>query len=402
MGKTKTKSHNERRANEAVRTPGRISSNKMKTLLVEARRIAKSSKTWADLSNALFDPLEGLVIRTFPNSDERAEFRKSDAYDELHAIVERKMEATGVVRGATPKKSGKFVVRLPRSLHGALEKEAEIEGTSLNQLVVTKLAVQLDNLASDPVSKMIQAFGEVRRGCSLDRVIADPDFNRQYLRRCRELGLGGTDYDLNWRLMNARNRSELSELPGIKRHTMGGTDEFEYASELAVRFLQNEKGISLDQIICDPELAEEFDEYASMLAPGFSSFQYRWAAFRLRKAGRLGNKQESLDKNVTWENMGKPRSLRLSKVPETSGLYLFSSEEQRIFIGQTDNLRHRLKKHLEVGSRGLPDWLWDTKKHPLEIGVASLPGTTRGSRQRMELALVKEWRPVLNFQRKVA
>ena len=390
MGKTKTKSHKERRANEAVRTPGRISSNKMKTLLVEARRIATSSKTWADLSNALFDPLEGLVIRTFPNSDERAEFRKSDAYDELHAIVERKMEATGVVRGATPKKSGKFVVRLPRSLHGALEKEAEIEGTSLNQLVVTKLAVQLDNLASDPVSKMIQAFGEVRGGCSLDRVIADPDFNRQYLRRCRELGLGGTDYDLNWRLMNARKRSELSELPGIKRHTMGGTDEFEYASELAVRFLQNEKGVSLDQIICDPELAEEFDEYASRLSPGFSSLQYRWGALRFRKKRRV------LAKNITWENIGKARSLRLSKVPETSGLYVFSSEGQRIFIGQTVNLRHRLEKHLEVGSRGLPDWLWDTKKHPLELGVASLPSTTRSSRQGMELSFVKEWQPVLN------
>lgn len=401
MGKTKTKSHKERISKEAVRTPGRISSNKTKALLVEARRIAKSSKTWADLSNALFDPLEGLVKRTFQNSDERAEFRKSKAYDELHELVERKMEATGVVSGATPKKSGKFVVRLPRSLHGALEREAETEGTSLNQLVVTKLAVQLDNLAGGRVAGMIRAFGEVREGHSVDRVIADPQEDRKYLKRCRELGLAGTDFELNWELMNARKRGELSHLPRTKRYTVREIDEFEYASELAVRFLQR-KGVSLDQIICDPELAEEFDEYASMLSPGFSSLQYRWAAFGLRKAGRLGNKQERVDKNVTWENIGKARSVRLSKVPESGGLYLFSSEEQRIFIGQTDNLRHRVEKHLEVGSRGLPDWLWDTKKHPLELGVASLPGTSRSSRQRMELSLVKEWRPVLNFQRKVA
>jgi site-specific DNA-methyltransferase (adenine-specific) len=190
--------------------------------------------------------------------------------------------------------------------------------------------------------------------------------------------------------MNARKSGELPHLPRTKRFTVREIDEFEYASELAVRFLQNEKGVSLDQIICDPELAEEFDEYASKLAPGFSSLQYRWGAFRWRK------KRRRLDKNIPWENIGKARSLRLSKVPETSGLYLFSSEEQRIFIGQTDNLRHRLEKHLEVGSRGLPDWLWDTKKHPLEIGVASLPSTTRSFRQEMELALVKEWEPVLN------
>ncbi len=399
MGKTKTKSH-KRSLKESVRTrgrisrgrisSGRISGNRMKALLAEARKIAVSSKTWADLSNSLFDPLEGLVKRTFQNSDERAEFRKSKAYDELHELVERKMEATGVVSGATPKKSGKFVVRLPRSLHGALEREAETEGTSLNQLVVTKLAVQLDNLAGGRVGGIIRAFGEVREGYSVDRVIADPQVDRKYLKRCRELGLAGTDFDLNSALMNARKMGELSHLPRTKRFAVRGIDEFEYASELAVRFLQKEKHVSFDQIICDPELAEEFDECASRLAPGFSSLQYRWGALRFRKKRRV------LDKNITWENIGKARSLRLSKVPETSGLYLFSSEGQRIFIGQTVNLRHRLEKHLEVGSRGLPDWLWDTKKHPLELGVASLPSTTRRSRQGMGLSFVKEWQPVLN------
>lgn len=36
--------------------------------------------------------------------------------------------------------SGKFVVRLPASLHGQLVKEAEKEGVSLNQFVVAALA----------------------------------------------------------------------------------------------------------------------------------------------------------------------------------------------------------------------------------------------------------------------
>ena len=91
--------------------------------------MARSLTTWADLSNALFDPIEGLVARSFPTIQERKKFRKTHIYDRLHALVEKKMEATGVVAGATPKKSGKFVVRLPRSLHGALEREAEAEGT---------------------------------------------------------------------------------------------------------------------------------------------------------------------------------------------------------------------------------------------------------------------------------
>jgi antitoxin HicB len=39
--------------------------------------------------------------------------------------------------------SGKFNVRVPRSLHAALAREAEAEGVSLNQLVVAKLALHL-------------------------------------------------------------------------------------------------------------------------------------------------------------------------------------------------------------------------------------------------------------------
>lgn len=39
-----------------------------------------------------------------------------------------------------PEASGKFVVRLPRSLHAQLQELAEAEGTSLNQLVVSLLS----------------------------------------------------------------------------------------------------------------------------------------------------------------------------------------------------------------------------------------------------------------------
>jgi predicted HicB family RNase H-like nuclease len=39
--------------------------------------------------------------------------------------------------------SGKFNVRVPKSLHAALASEAEAEGVSLNQLVLAKLALHL-------------------------------------------------------------------------------------------------------------------------------------------------------------------------------------------------------------------------------------------------------------------
>jgi site-specific DNA-methyltransferase (adenine-specific) len=380
--------------------------DKYKEILEKAREVAQSCHTWADLSNSLFDPLEGLVARTFPYSKERAKFRKTNAYEELHALVEKKMETTGLVSGSNPQKSGKFVVRLPRSLHAALEREAEIEGTSLNQLIVAKLAVQLDNLAGGKIERIMEAFLDVREGYSPDKVIADPKFNRRFLRRCRELGLAGTDFELNWELLNARKSSKLSNLSGLiktKRYSVGKViDEFEYASELSVRYMQQSKDVSLDQIICDPELAEEFDKYASRLAPGFSSLQYRWAAFGLRKAGRLRKSADEIVEVPELEPFGRVKTLRLARIPEVSGLYLFSSGDTPVFASQTDNLRHRLERHVKVSSLGLPRWLWDVRRQPLQVEIAQLPDVCRSLRQNMELMLTRERKPVLNISRKVS
>jgi len=376
--------------------------NKTSYILKKAKELAKKTNTWADLSNALFDPFDGEIIHNFPTQQERESFRKTEEYKRIRELLRNKMNETGLVHGASVTKSGRFVVRLPRSLHAALETEAETEGTSLNQLVVTKLAVQLDNLAGGRLASLIQAFGEVRDGYSVDRVIADPQLNRKFLRRCRELGLSGTDYALNWELMNARKAKKLSHLPKTKSYTVRGTDEFEYASELAIRFLERTQNASLDKIICDPELAEEFDKYAERLAPGFSPLEYRWVALGLRKAGRRSSRAQRIEEPAL-ERLGRVASFRLREVPDTGGLYLFSTDKERVFLSQTDNLRHRLERHMEVSdSHGLPDWLWNVKKNPLQIGIASLPDVTRSLRQAIELLLVKQWKPILNFVRRVA
>jgi predicted HicB family RNase H-like nuclease len=117
-------------------------------IVAAARTVALSAETWADLSNALFDAEEGLVAKAYPTRAEREQFLQTDAYKALQQLLDTAEERTGLVEGATPKKSGKFIVRLPRSLHAALHAEAAAEGVSLNQLVVTKLAIQMSHLTS--------------------------------------------------------------------------------------------------------------------------------------------------------------------------------------------------------------------------------------------------------------
>ena len=380
---------------------------KAQKILDSANTVALSAETWADLSNALFDPIDGLVAKAYPTRDERNKFIETEEYKAIRQLIDAVEERTGLVEGATPKKSGKFIVRLPRSLHAALDVEAENEGVSLNQLVVTKLAVQMSRLAASPTPEMAviaQAYLEVRNGFSIDRVVADPDLNRRFLRRCRELCLTGTDFDLNWKLFGGRKNKFFSDLPKTKIYTVSKKDEFEFSSEMAIRHVQEQvrsrecREISLDKIICDPDLAAEFDNIAAKLAPGFSPLDYRWVAFGVRKAsGRYSSKAQTI-KFPAFDFLGPTNSVRASSLPTDQGMYFFRCEDQPLFIGETDNLRQRIEKHFDSGgTTGIPDWLYDTRAETISLGIVPTPTITPIDRKIIELSAIHAFQPFFNY-----
>ncbi|HZW29212.1 MAG TPA: toxin-antitoxin system HicB family antitoxin [Isosphaeraceae bacterium] len=122
--------------------------NALDELMRAAEQAAQEAESWADLSNALFNPVDGLVSRAYRTREAREAFVKTEEYRKIRQLVSDAIERFGLVEGATPKKSGRFVVRLPQSLHGALEREAVAEGVSLNQLVVSKLSLTLGRLSN--------------------------------------------------------------------------------------------------------------------------------------------------------------------------------------------------------------------------------------------------------------
>src|SRR6266481_3077511 len=118
-------------------------SRKAARILRKARTLAGEVRSWADFANALFDAEQGFVAKVFPRLSERQVFFKTKEYAAIDRLLSELMERFGVSAGATPKESGRFVVRLPRALHLTLEREAIREGVNLNQLVLTKLALPL-------------------------------------------------------------------------------------------------------------------------------------------------------------------------------------------------------------------------------------------------------------------
>jgi predicted HicB family RNase H-like nuclease len=110
-------------------------------LLTLGRKLAETpGLTWVEANNAVYGP-GGPFARLFPSAGERAAFAKTEASRQLDQLIDGLPEPP--VGPQRREYSGKFNVRVPKSLHAALASEAEAEGVSLNQLVVAKLALHL-------------------------------------------------------------------------------------------------------------------------------------------------------------------------------------------------------------------------------------------------------------------
>ena len=70
--------------------------DRTKQLVAEAKKIARRVDSWISLSNALSDPVSGLIAQYFPNAEQRAEFLRSPAYEELNQLLLRTIKRKGL------------------------------------------------------------------------------------------------------------------------------------------------------------------------------------------------------------------------------------------------------------------------------------------------------------------
>jgi len=203
-----------------------------------------------------------------------------------------------------------------------------------------------------------RAFEAVRNGYSPDRIVADPDLNAAFLA------------------------------------------EYRFASEIAARLLERRDQITLDAILCDPVRAAEFDAIAASLAPGFTPLQYRWAALTLRKMRRLVPELISHALPPKAVTMQRVKELDLQQVPRAQGLYVFLERTQALYVGEAENLRTRIEKHLDHSdNKHLARWLWDRGSDEVFLELHELdPSTVTRVRRSLEVELIRSRRPVFNIQ----
>jgi hypothetical protein len=373
---------------------------KANRILEQAKELAGKVETWADFSNAIFGP-GGFVARAFPSDIERQAFLDSRQYKEVQTILTELMRRVGVAAGAQPKeKSGRFVVRVPKTVHQKLDIEAKRESVSLNQLAVAKLAIPLPKATDVVRSAVIQAFNATHKGHSRDWVIIEPTLNRSFLGRCRELGLSPqrySDYYLNHLLMGtsktAKYKGQLNRTTA--RSSFPSYDDCAFAAEIAIRVLQRTDGVTLDRVLCDPPLLNRFDAYAMSLVPDQIPLKMRAAALNLRKTHRLKPMDFASD-DYDLVVAGSVKRVSLSEIAALPGGYVFYDQTRPIFAGETDNLRRRVELHL---NGGLPEWLGAKEDDDFILKVLVLPKASREDRLKWLGAFINRERPLLNYQK---
>ena len=280
-----------------------------------------------------------------------------------------------------------------------------------------------DNLLSQPISIATtagagkafvtlldivrRAYLEVFDGYSIDKLIADPERNAVFVESCWRLGAKASQYDLNRCLINGRKAKLIGKVDGVRAYQVRreDMDRYLFACEFALRLVQNEQDrekqrhVTLDRVLCDPSLGNRFEELARQISPGFTSLDYRWGAFTIRKDRERG--RSTLCAGMPqFETVGRRDTAVSSRVCRNPGFLWLKGQSCSVYVGQAANLRVLFERLMDIpidcwgDTLGLFSHIGSTQ---LEFFVAPAPGIPSAShRERLRRTIVEAEKPMLN------
>lgn len=293
-------------------------------------------------------------------------------------------------------------------------KRTKQPSTNQDQLSLFSNDASINDELSAEMQGIIEAFAKSNRGYSVDRTIIDPVLNEDFQIACERNSIPGTPAERNRFLFRIRKAGKLKNLDinTSVRTNIGWKDvgAFVDASEIAWRQISNKYCMSLDELFCDPRIAQQFDSIASSFAPGYQALDYRWAALKLRKEGSNARRRAALrsPKQFGISNLNKKHvknqpgipldQLDLNSIAASPGAYLVRAVgDQAIYAGETDDLLNRFSRMFDpAGARKL--WL---QFGPVEIYFQNLE-TIADFRLARQSLLLKWHQPQWNSIKELA
>lgn len=204
-----------------------------------------------------------------------------------------------------------------------------------------------NSLDTDATTAVIEAYKKVGQGYPADYILCDAELNKEFVSQCRKSGTGGSPFIWNHHLLHLRKQSKLprsTRRPG--RISASEMNRYGFASEVAWRLLAIDYEKTLDDILCSPEFAAEFDRLAAMFGPeDVTAIEYRRAALSIRKrtkpardtaAEQFGNWLTKELKAVSIHSSCKPKL-------EVPGVFLLRHDHASIYAGESENIRDHIE-----------------------------------------------------------
>ena len=198
---------------------------------------------------------------------------------------------------------------------------------------------------------VIEAYQSQGDGYPADYLLCDKDLNQAFVSECLSKKIGGNAYVWNRYLLQLRKAGKLPKSTRRpERLSEEQMDQYGFASEVAWRLLAIDYRKTLDDILCSPEFAAEFDRLAAEFGPADSTvtpLEYRRAAISIRK--RSHDARESAAKKFRQWMQKKKKLPQVSMDDslvelEKPGVFVMYSGDVGIYTGESKNIRARIEQ----------------------------------------------------------
>lgn len=260
--------------------------------------------------------------------------------------------------------------------------------------------------------KIFDAFLLEASGHSPETVLIDPALAAAFHARARKLGVHASSADINRRILNIRKNKARYAAHGLvlPKATAIVPQEsivprYAHIIEFSLARLHSRYGVSIDDILIDPELAAEYEQMAHAAAPELSPVQLRLAALYIRKT-RYIEKAKADDIQalntakieVAFETLGTLDHARGIELKPGAGLVELLEDNRHLYISRNDDLPavvHQMASGATLQFMANDFWTPD----PRRLVVRVLRGAEFQQRpvSQWQLKLISEKHPVFNW-----
>ncbi len=261
-----------------------------------------------------------------------------------------------------------------------------------------------EELSTRLTKEVVQAVFEAHHdGWSLDEVMLDDNRRSKIIEAVRKEVSDADEKEVWELLIKLRKAGKLNAKTTERSNTEYGESLF--AAEIAARKIQDETGVPFDRVLIDPVLLKRYDEAAQEVDAKHETYVLRKAALKLRKSRQL--KPELVLRVTDWKRTIETMSVkdaapRVQTISTRPGIYIFRDETGYLYIGQSNNLRERLTKHLADSDRkALAQYLASHAEGnlilELHIFEKGSPAEQTIIREAYESELIRSRKPRLNI-----